>query len=152
MNATGIWSAVMTAEFNEMGVRFLYPENWEVSSDTSGGWPLAVSVHSPTGAFWSANIDTRDCSQLADEALQAMRREYDELELEPLEYELEDLRLTGYELHFYCLDLLIVSHVLPIPGDERSMVVLYQAEHRDFLKLKPVFDAILMSLLRGSPV
>jgi len=142
----------MTAEFNEMGVRFLYPENWEVSSETSGGWPLSVSVHSPTGAFWSVNIDTRDCAQLADEALQAMRREYDEVELDSLEYQLDDLRISGYELHFYCLDLLIVSHVLAVPGDEVSMVVLYQAEYRDFLKLKPVFDAISLSLLRAPTV
>lgn len=142
----------MTAEFNEMGVRFLYPENWEVSTDTSGGWPLSVSVDSPTGAFWSVNVDTRDCEVLVDEALQAMRREYEQLECVPVEHELDDLRMSGYELHFYCLDLLVVTHVLTIPGDETSMVVLYQAEHRDFLKLKPVFDAISLSLLRGSPV
>ena len=142
----------MAAEFNEMGVRFLYPENWEVSTDSSGGWPLSVSVHSPTSAFWSVNIDTRDCQQLADDTLEAMRREFDELELEPLERELEDLRMSGYELHFYCLDLLVVSHLLTIPGDDKSMVLLYQAEHRDFLKLSPVFDAISLSLLRSTPV
>ncbi len=33
----------MTAEFNRMGVHFLYPENWELSEDADGE-PLSVTL------------------------------------------------------------------------------------------------------------
>lgn len=139
----------MTAEFSEMGLRFVYPENWEVSREENSDLPRSVSVHSPTGAFWSVSIDRRNGQEMADEILDAMRREYElDFEFEELERTIAGRKLKGYELNFSCLDLLVSACILATTADGVSQVLLYQAESRDFDQLSPVFDAISLSFLR----
>ncbi len=139
----------MTAEFSEMGIRFAYPETWEVSGDKDPELPRSVSVHSPEGAFWSVSEDRREPAVMAAEVLETMRAEYEEFEAEPIERIVEGRALLGYEIHFCCLDLLISAHILAAEGGGTSQVLLYQAESRDFDQLRAVFDAISLSFLRG---
>lgn len=143
----------MSAEFQERGVRFMYPENWKVTGDTAPGWPYCVSAHSPSGAFWSLTIDSYPADDLFDRVLDAVSSEYEEVESAEVERVIGEQTLRGVELYFYCLDFLVVAQVLKCPdfiGPEAQgpMVLLIQAESREFETLGPVFDAMFLSLQR----
>ena len=55
----------MPAEFNKLGIRFLYPENWTLDEQEALEGNRSVTVYSPGGAFWSIamhepNVDPRE--------------------------------------------------------------------------------------------
>jgi hypothetical protein len=138
----------MAAEFNELGFRFLYPENWKLVCEDNRGWPRSVSVHSPQGAFWAATIDRGPADELLQRVVQVLQQEYEDAEIEPIERQLAEFALQGVELRFYCLDLLVTAQVLRCANRPIAAVLLLQGENRDFDELVRVFDAVSLSFLR----
>jgi len=141
----------MTAHYENFGVSFMYPENWEIVDEESDDWPRGVSVQSPEGGYWELKIypSQMDLDQLNDEVLAAMRQEYTELESDAVSDHVMDLPAVGYNLTFFCLDLLVMSQIRSLHVDGQTYLLTYQAENREFDREKPVFDAITTSLLTG---
>lgn len=137
----------MPLEIQQGPIRFNYPDNWSATQDDDPSWPLSVSVHSPTGAFLTVTVDLADGTLTAEQVVEAMREQYDELEALPTSVVVGDTELLGLELNFYCLDLLITAHVLEVDLEDHLMVVMYQAESREFAQLFDVFRAMIASML-----
>jgi hypothetical protein len=142
----------MPAEFNKLGIRFQYPENWTLETDAAGSGRQTVSVYSPEGAFWTvmrhpANMDV---TELAQTALVAMQNEYDELDSEPVQEEIDDVELSGYDLNFYCLDLTNTAWIRVASTKAATFLLICQAEDREFEEVSPVFQAMTASLLAGN--
>jgi len=78
-----------------------------------------------------------------------MRGEYGELEFEATEEKFGALKTTGYDVNFFCLDVLVAAHVRAWTSDRYVCVVMYQAEDREFDKLARVFQAITATLSEG---
>ena len=141
----------MSGRFDKLGVQFLYPENWEISEEEHADGPLSVSVQSPGGAFWNLTVYDADCNpdEIAREAVATMRQEYDEVEVLEVEQPLHgELQLAGSELYFYCLDFVINARIFTTRDElDRTFLIFWQAEERDFRELEPVFRALTISLL-----
>jgi hypothetical protein len=139
----------MSAVFDKLGIRFQYPENWTLETDDATPGRQSISVYSPGGGFWSvlAHLPDDDPTQLAATALEAMQREYDELDVEEVSEEIGDVELTGYDLNFYCLDLTNTASIRAFNNQRGSYLVICQAEDRDFERLSLVFQAMTTSLL-----
>ena len=144
----------MAAEYNRSGIRFLYPENWKITEDHSDAQARSVTVQAPCGAFWSVDLHlhTRQSRSLAAEVLQTMRQEYTDLEAEPISEQIGGVQAAGYDMQFYCMDLIIQSRVLTMPTDAGMLVMLCQGEDRDFQQLEPVFRAISESMFRSGDI
>lgn len=137
----------MTARYNEDGIQFVYPETWAVVKEEPMGDELrTVAVHSPDGAFWSTTQGNVPVEQLVSQVAEAIAKEYEDVEVSPVDRRVGEFELKGIELHFYCLDFLVIAQVVCCVGDERSRVMLMQAESREFDQMLPVFDAITLSL------
>ena len=96
----------MTAVFRKFDLRVPYPENWVVEEGLSPHLPDSVSIQSPGGAFWSVSIHdaSTDTNELVSVVLNAIRAEYDEVEVEAVRQVLDENDLYGFDLSFYCLD------------------------------------------------
>ncbi len=141
----------MPAVFNKLGLRFQYPENWTLETDSATPGRQSVSVYSPGGGFWSISAHSSDAvpAKLASTAVDAMKREYDELDSEPANEEIDGVKLTGFDLNFYCLDLTNTARIRAFHNQRGSYLVICQAEDREFDQLSDVFQAMTTSLLRG---
>lgn len=139
----------MTAHYENLGVSFLYPENWQIVDEEWDGWPRGVSVQSPEGGYWELKIfpSRVDRNALCDQVLAAMRQEYPDVESDVANDDIMDLPAVGYNLTFFCLDLVVISHVRGLHVSDRTYLLTYQAENREFEREQPVFDAITRSLL-----
>jgi len=139
----------MTATYDKLGVRFLYPEGWSVTEDSAADEPRTVSLESPGGATWELLMyaGMRDPERLSQEVLETMRSEYGEVEEAAYADRFDGVEAAGYSLYFYCLDLLITARVLSMQFSGGMALILWQAEDREFEKLEPVFRAITTSLL-----
>lgn len=139
----------MPETFDNFGLRFLYPENWEIAERNAEGESVGVTFETPEGAFFSINRypDRDDSAALLRRVEDAMHEEYESIEYgTPREW---PDRVPGEiirDLHFYVFDLLVISRLVVIPDRGDLLLVQIQGESRDFDKQEPVFAAILTSL------
>ncbi len=142
----------MPAEFDKFGVRFQYPENWSLEIE-DGADELSVSVASPGGAFWTLTIHplAADLEALAETVLGVFRSEFTDLDFQAASEPLEDQHISGYDVHFYCLDFLNTATIRGFKTTRAAYILLCQAEDREFERFEPIFRAITTSLLRNQP-
>ncbi len=146
----------MPAVFDQLGIRFEYPDNWSVDEEaldpaTADGEQVLVS--SPETAFWqlSKHPPEAELEGLFDEALSALRTVYQEMEVEPVQDMLEDRDIEGFDVNFYCLDFTNTIWLRGFKTSEAMFVLLCQAEDRELKRVGPVFRAMLASVLRNLP-
>ena len=124
----------MPALFNKFGIHFQYPENWTLETDSTAPGRQTVSVYSPGGGFWTVALAPSDSdpAQLAETALDAIKREYDELDSEAASESIGDVELVGYDVNFYCLDLTNSAQIRAFNSPIGTYMILVQAEDREF--------------------
>ena len=141
----------MPVKYDRAGIRFLYPDNWEIADETSDEQTRSVLVQAPGGAFWSVDLclQAMDSDILAAQVLQAMQQDYSDLEAEPVTDQIGGRKATGYDMQFYCLDFLVSAKVRSFSACDRKYVVFSQAEDREFEEIDEVFLAITTTLIRA---
>lgn len=96
----------MIGIYDDNGIRFEYPNDWEVEVETEGG-KTTVALHAPDGvAFSLVAIDESgpEPSEMAEQALDAMREEYPDLDAVPVEEMIDGHPAIGFDLEFLSLD------------------------------------------------
>lgn len=139
----------MPAVFEKLGISFQYPDNWTLEEEEAQVGRGSVTVFSPGGAFWSVTVHPQevDPSDLARAAADAIREEYKEVETEETAETVAGYTMVGYDLNFYCLDLITTACVRSLRTGRATYTLFCQAEDHDFDELRAVFRAITASLL-----
>jgi len=142
-------AGAMSSQYQNFGVEFLYPENWEIVDEQLDELPHRVSVQSPGGGYWELQVYPSRIAldQLNDEVLRAMRQEYADLESELVTDDMCGTPAAGYDLSFFYLDLLVTSKIRSFDVGDRTYLLICQAESREFDRQQLVFEAITTSLL-----
>ncbi|MGD0896891.1 MAG: hypothetical protein ABR915_03580 [Thermoguttaceae bacterium] len=141
----------MPAIFQKLGISFQYPENWTLDEQDARAGRGSVTVYSPGGAFWSVAVHSQpaDPAEMSQLALDAMRQEYEGLEVEEAHETIAGHDLTGYDLNFFYLDLISTSGIRSLRVGRTTYTIFYQAEDREFDRVRRVFEAMTTSLLQG---
>ena len=141
-------------EYDDLGVRFIYPTNWTVQTETWDRGTYGVSVDSPEGSFWSVAIFPQDVDldEAAKEILSQLHAEYDQLEEGEIERVVADCILDGYEINFFYLDLTSTAQALKFEDGERGYVIFWQTCDRlaitgESLSRVDVFDVMTHTLI-----
>ncbi len=139
-------------EYDSQGIYFAYPENWtlEQADDT-------VQLANKGGAFWLLKTYPfgTNPEAVAGEALSAMQDEYLDMEFERLDMEMFEKRITGFEIHFFYLDLMNLARVLAFEDAGRTFAVFWQTGNQlivnngETVPVEKVLEAITFSFLRG---
>lgn len=138
----------MPALFEKFGLKFLYPDDWTLETSTDED-EQGATVYSPGGAFWSVVVRgaEEDPAELAKVALVAIGDVYTDLDTEPAEETVAGQRLVGFDLNFYCLDLTNTAHIRTCRREDHSLLIICQAEDREWADVSNIFRAITTSLL-----
>lgn len=143
----------MVASYHHPGLQFFYPDNWTITDESLADWPRTVSVQSPGSGFWTVvqyELGTTP-QTLLEQTLRQMQEEYESVESATIVDQFEAVQATGFELFFYCFDFLICARILTARAADGSvLLILWQAEDREFAEAELVFRAITTSLLRGA--
>lgn len=142
----------MPAIFDRLGISFQYPENWLLEESSAIADAHTVSLESPGGGFWSVTFWPLpvDPKYVAEEALSAMKEDYDDLEFVPIEEAVAGFPLLGFDLNFVYLDMTSTSCIRAANTPAGTYLLQYQAEDREFEEVGPVFQAMIVSLLQGN--
>jgi hypothetical protein len=97
----------MTETYDNSGIRFEYPGDWELEVTDDG--PLTtVAVQAPDGlAFALVTVDAT-CpapAEVADQALEALREEYPVLDAVPALETINGHHAVGHDVEFISLDM-----------------------------------------------
>ncbi len=141
----------MPATFDNLGITFQYPDNWQLDEEEMARGQGAVTVFSPGGAFWSVALHgaSVDPARMAQAALDAMRKEYDDLEAEPVNETIAGHALVGFDLNFFYLDLTNTAAIRSLRIAGTTYTIFFQAEDREYSEIGMVFAAMTLSLLQG---
>lgn len=133
--------------FNHGGVRFRYPEDWTADTEQADeGW--TVTLQSPETAFLLISLrqDTDDPAELAEQTLDALRQEYQELDVENVVESLAGVPAVGHDVEFLTLDTPVITWTRCLPGPDGVLLVLCQTSEYDRPKNEPILRAICASL------
>lgn len=116
------------AIYDDRGVRFEHPDDWEVEV-TEDGTRTTVSVGAPSGlAFALVTLDEGDADpdELVAEALAALKAEYPTLAAEPAEEEIAGHPAAGHDVEFVSLDLSVACALRGVRTANRTIFILTQ--------------------------
>ena len=137
----------MPGQFDDNGIRFKYPENWQLErAATDAGW--TVSLQSPGTAFLMLSLreDLPTPGEMAETALAALKEEYSELEAEECVDSLAGQPAFGHNIHFFSLDLTNTCWTRSFYSASGTVLVLCQTSDLELEKNGPVLRAICASL------
>jgi hypothetical protein len=140
----------MPAVYQQFGVRFLYPENWEVLDEETADWPRTVTLQSQETGFWTLQVypPNQDARQAVLAVVESIREVYPDLEVLPAKETIADAEAKGVDIAFFYLDLLVEAKIRCVKAPSGVIVWHYQAESRELDTVEPVFRAIATSLLQ----
>ena len=118
----------MPGIYDDRGIRFEYPDGWEV--DVSEDGPrTAVTVQSPAGPAFAlvAVDDARPApAELLDEALAALREEYPGLDAFPAREAIAGHEAAGFDVEFFSLDLTNACALRSFQTPRRTVFLMAQ--------------------------
>ncbi len=118
----------MTAIFDELGIRFEYPTEWEL--DVSEDGPRVSITLQATGepafALVALDADTPEPGALVEEALAAMREEYPALDAQEAQEVVDGHTSIGYDLEFLSLDMASSCVIRGFRTPRRTVLVFAQ--------------------------
>ena len=140
-------SSIMEAIYKSHGIRFCYPEEWELSEQNEGE-QIAITVSSPLTAFWTVSLfpDRPDPADLVAAALDAFHEEYKELDDYPSKVRLCGCPTVAREIDFVCLELLNTAGIRAFRTRNFTVLVLFQLTEGERGETGPVLDSITRSL------
>ncbi len=137
----------MSLLFEQDGVRFRYPENWQLEREDSGnGW--TVTVQSPETAFLLVAYDESmpETEQVAETALQALREEYPDLEADPCLDSVAGQPAFGHDIRFFSLDLTNSCWTRSLYGSGGTILIMWQTNDLEMDTNGAVLRAMCSSL------
>ena len=118
----------MTGLFDNHGISFQYPTNWELDV-TDEGAVTTVAIHAPKRpAFAILTIDATKPApaEIADQALEAMREEYPGLDSTPALETIGGHHAVGHDIEFFTLDMTNSCQIRCFRTANRTVLVFVQ--------------------------
>jgi hypothetical protein len=117
----------MTASYDDNGVRFSHPSDWELEV-TDDGPRATITLQSPGPAFAFVSIDETcpDPAEEADAAGEAMKDEYPGADASPASEKIAGYDAVGYDLEFFSLDVVVLCAIRCFRAANRTVLVFGQ--------------------------
>ncbi len=137
----------MPGMFRKDGVRFQYPDNWQLTrEDAETGW--TVSVQSRDTAFFMVTYDSQmpEVGEVADTVLDALRADYPELEADDAVESIAGQPALGHNIRFFSFDLTNSCCTRSFYCETGTILLMWQANDLELETVEPIFKAIVASL------
>jgi hypothetical protein len=134
--------------FSRSGVSFRYPANWACDAEETadGGWTITVQSRETAFLLVSLRPDADDPAQVADEALEALKAEYKELDAENAVETLAGQVAIGHNIDFLTVDTPITCWTRCLNSPDGPLLLMGQTSEFDREANEPILRAVCASL------
>jgi hypothetical protein len=139
---------VTTEIYDDHGIRFVYPSDWEVEI-TDEGSVITVGLEHPGGIAFVLVRNDESCpdpEELADLALEAMRDEYPSLDVIAVNEMIDDHTVAGHDVEFFSLDIASAASIRSFRTPRRTLLVFGQWSDLGEDDLSEVVSGVFHSL------
>lgn len=135
--------------FTRSGIALSFPSNWvqELDESNDGGWTLTLQSQQTAFMLLSLRPDAEDCAQVIDEALEALRAEYKEMDIENALETIAERPALGHNIDFLTMDTPIVCWTRCVETPEGPLLIMGQTSEFDRETNDAVLRAIVKSLI-----
>lgn len=129
----------MREVYDQHGITFQYPGDWEISEQEQGDECL-VTVSGPGTSFWSVGLfrDRPHPDLVLETALAAFQDEYPDLDSYQSDDEILNQPTSGIDLEFFCLELVNTARMRAFLAKNFTILVLYQADDTELETSQPL--------------
>lgn len=134
----------MTAIYDDE-IRFEYPDGWEVETTVDGS-RTTISLQPPESsafAFIALDSEGGEPRELIDEAIDAMRDQYPEIEMDPATETIAGRRAIGYDIEFFYLDVINTCEIRCFATLRHVVLVFGQWSELDRREIADGLETIL---------
>jgi hypothetical protein len=137
----------MEETYDAHGVRFRYPEEWELTEQRRGD-EFLITVSSPETSFWTLGLfyDHPSPEAVVETVVDALREDYEDLD----DYDVIDAiggqPTVARDVEFFCVELLNSAWIRSFATPRFTLLVFYQANDLEAEVTGPIFEQILNSL------
>ena len=135
--------------FNEYGISFEYPNDWNLSKevDETNG-EIQISVSGEGSSFWLISIFLADvpAEELLKHSLEVFQDEYDELDIYEVKDKLAGKDCLGCDIEFVCSELINSAYLLVLKTEQFTAFILYQGTDQELETTLTDLKAISQSL------
>lgn len=127
----------------EHGVRFLYPQGWEIVEEQQGS-TVAVTLNSPETSFWSLWLmsDRPNPEEILESAVTAFEDDYEDVDVYRSEGELCEYPCLQCEVEFVSLELINSASLRAFRTGRFSVLILAQGTDRELEYSRPILEAV----------
>lgn len=133
--------------YQKHGVRFLYPDIWELQEQQDDG-DVIVTVSSSETCFWTLRILTQ-CPpppQVVESCVTAFEEEYDEIEVEKSVCHVAEMPAYSRELEFFCMELMNSVGLHSVRMTDFTLLIWWQGTHHELSECRPLIDHMTRSV------
>ncbi|MFO1020025.1 MAG: hypothetical protein U0903_04930 [Planctomycetales bacterium] len=138
----------MTAEtYSRHGIRFDYPEEWEVQEQEQDN-ELLITVSSPATSFWTLGLffDSPSPEHVLRTVINALEDDYPELDAYQSQEMICGCESVARDLEFVCLEMLNGAWVRAVRMQGYTLLVMYQCTDYERQEYLPQLEGITRSL------
>ncbi|WP_417383508.1 hypothetical protein [Gimesia sp.] len=135
--------------FNEYGVSFEYPDDWELTKDVNEQeGEIQISVAGTDSSFWLISLFLVDipAEDLLKKSLEVFQEEYEELDVYETQVRLAGKECLGYDVEFVCSELINSAFLRVLKTSLFTAFILYQGTDQDLQNSLKDLEAISLSL------
>lgn len=135
--------------FNEYGVSFEYPDDWELSKEVDEtNREIQIHVSGPNSSFWSISLFVVQISaeELLKQSLEVFQEEYEEIDIYQVEAKIAGKECLGRDIEFVCSELINSAYLRVLETEFFTAFILYQGMDQDLQSSLKDLEAISESL------
>lgn len=134
-------------EYASHGLRFSYPDIWEVNEETDGD-DVLITVAPKETSFWLLRIMPA-CPpppQVVNSCVEAFQQEYEESETSEASVQISGMPAYCTELEFVCLELTNSVGLASVRTTDFTLLVWWQGTDHELKDVRPIFDHMTRSV------
>ncbi|MEZ6123417.1 MAG: hypothetical protein R3C49_09615 [Planctomycetaceae bacterium] len=127
------------AEYSGHGVRFSYPDIWEITEESDDG-DILITVASPGTCFWTLRL-LPGCPappQVVESCVAAFQEEYDEMEVEKVTIHLAEMPAYARQLEFFCMELMNTVGLASVRCNEMTILIWWQGTDHELIECQEI--------------
>jgi hypothetical protein len=140
-------------QFQNHGVRFHYPDIWQLEeAGNDDDDDIVITVSGDGTCFWSIHIlsNSPPPPQVVESCVAAFTDEYDDAEATATERWLAEMPAYARDVEFSCYELMNTSSMQSVRTSDFTLLVLWQGTDHELEEYRPILDAMTDSVRADS--